>query len=119
MPQMKEAKMKGHNGPSILCAVLLFGAVFVSPTFAAMDKVDDAELARANASVTGAVRPITVPDGGTFDKTVLVFSPSVSNAGEGFSLNTPNSGQEKWTYNLVTFNPNYWGGPITGVRSSR
>jgi len=33
-------------------AVLCF--VFLSPAFAAMDKIDEAELARTNASVTGA-----------------------------------------------------------------
>ena len=52
--------MKGYNGLSILCAVLLFSAVLVSPAFAdrkalADNKtVDDAELAQANASVTAA-----------------------------------------------------------------
>jgi hypothetical protein len=52
--------MKGYNGPSILCAVLLFGAVLVSPAFADKKafedkkKIDDAELSQMNASVTGA-----------------------------------------------------------------
>jgi hypothetical protein len=45
--------MKGYNGPSILCAVLLFGAVIVSSAFAEMKQVDEAESARTNASVTG------------------------------------------------------------------
>ncbi|MGA2782292.1 MAG: hypothetical protein ABSF13_10285 [Smithella sp.] len=45
--------MKGYNGPSIVCAVLLFGAVLVSPAFADKKKVDDADLAQINASVTG------------------------------------------------------------------
>ncbi len=50
----KEAEMKGYNGSSILCAVLLFGAILVSPVLAGMGKVDDAELSQINASVTGA-----------------------------------------------------------------
>ena len=46
--------MKRYNGLSIHCAVLLFGAVLVSPAFAEMGKVDDADLSQINASVTGA-----------------------------------------------------------------
>ena len=46
--------MKGYNGSSILCAVLLFSAVLVYPVFAGMGKVDDAELSQIKASVTGA-----------------------------------------------------------------
>jgi len=46
--------MKGYNGSSILCAVLLFGVVLVYPAFAEMGKVDDAELSQINVSVTGA-----------------------------------------------------------------
>jgi hypothetical protein len=46
--------MKGYNGLSIFCAVLLFGAVLVSPAFADKKKVDEADLARINASLTGA-----------------------------------------------------------------
>lgn len=46
--------MKGHYEPSVICAVLLFGAVLVSPAFADMKKVDEKELSRTNASVTGA-----------------------------------------------------------------
>ena len=45
--------MKGYNVTSIVCAVLLFGAVLVSPAFADKKKVDDADLAKMNASVTG------------------------------------------------------------------
>jgi hypothetical protein len=54
MPQRKETEMKEHNAPSIICAVLLFGAVFVSPVFAERQKVDEAELARVKVAVTGA-----------------------------------------------------------------
>ena len=54
MPQRKEAEMKGYNGPSILCAALLFGALLIAPAFAEMKKANEAEMAKANASVTGA-----------------------------------------------------------------
>ena len=54
MPQRKEAKMKGYNGPLILCAALLFGALLIAPAFAEMKKADESELSRTNASVTGA-----------------------------------------------------------------
>ena len=46
--------MKGYNGPSILCAVLMFGALLIAPAFAEMKKAGDAEMAKTNASVTGA-----------------------------------------------------------------
>jgi hypothetical protein len=112
--------MKGYNGPSILCAILLFGAVLVFPAFADMEKVDEAELARTNSSVTGASDKDSnagaVSVGGTFDKTVRVFSPSDSKASEGFSLNLPSPGPETWMYNFGATNPNYIGS-LTGVKS--
>lgn len=112
--------MKRHNSPSILCVVLLFGAVLVCPAFADMEKVDEAELARTNVSVIGASdkdwNAGAVSADGTFDKTVRVFSPSESKASEGFSLNLPSPGPETWTYNYGAFNPNYYGS-ITGVIS--
>ena len=46
--------MKGYNGPLILCAALLFGAILVSPAFADMKKVDETDLSQIKASVTGA-----------------------------------------------------------------
>ena len=46
--------MKGYNGPLILCAALLFGALLIAPAFAEMKKADESELSRTNASVTGA-----------------------------------------------------------------
>jgi hypothetical protein len=52
--------MKRHNGLSILCSVLLFGAVLVSSAFADRKaiadnkKVDETELAEVKASLTGA-----------------------------------------------------------------
>ena len=46
--------MKGYNGPSIICAALLFGALLIAPAFAEVKKADEAELAKTNASMTGA-----------------------------------------------------------------
>ena len=112
--------MKGYNGPSILCAIFLFGAILVSPAFAEMEKVDAADLSQINASVTGASdkdwNASAVSAGGTFDKTVRVFSPPDSKASEGFSLNLPSPGPETWTYNFGVTNPNYVG-ILTGVKS--
>lgn len=36
--------MKGFKGLTIFCAVLLLGAILISPAFADMDKVADKEL---------------------------------------------------------------------------
>jgi len=99
MPQRKETEMKEHNGPSIICAVLLFGAVLVSPAFADMKKVDERELSRTNASVTGAsvkdqlagvakveINPETLQVSETLNKDAD-FSPLVSKTTESIGLN--------------------------------
>jgi hypothetical protein len=116
----KEAEMKGYNDPSILCAILLFGAVLVSPAFAEMEKVDDTDLSQINASVTGASdkdsNAGSVSAFGTFDNTVRIFYPWDSKASEGFSPNVPSLGPETWTYNFGANNPNYFGS-LTGVKS--
>ena len=112
--------MKGYNGPSILCAIFLFGAILVSPAFADMEKVDEAELAQTNASVTGASDKHSnvgaVSTGGTFDKTQWVVYPSDSKVSEGFSPNVPSLGPETWTFNFGANNPNYFGS-MSGVKS--
>ena len=101
MPQRKETEMKEHNGPSIICAVLLFGAVLVSPAFADMKKVDERELARANASVTGASvkdpvvgvakvevnPPDTLQVSETLNKDAIFPTPSVSKTTDSIGLN--------------------------------
>jgi hypothetical protein len=116
----KEAEMKGYNDPSILCAILLFGAVLVSPAFAEMEKVDDTDLSQINASVTGASDKDSnagaVSAFGTFDNTVRIFYPWDSKASEGFSLNVPSLGPETWMYNFGANNPNYFGS-LAGVKS--
>jgi len=112
--------MKGYNGPSILCAIFLFGAILVSPAFAEMEKVDAADLSQINASVTGASdkdsNAGSVSAFGTFDNTVRIFYPWDSKASEGFSLNVPSVGPETWTYNFGANNPNYFGS-LSGVKS--
>ena len=45
--------MKAYNTSSVLCFILLFGAILVSPAFAGMGAIDDAELSKINVS-TGA-----------------------------------------------------------------
>jgi len=45
--------MKGYSSLTIFCAVLLFGAILISPAFADMDKVADKELGKAQAYVKG------------------------------------------------------------------
>jgi hypothetical protein len=52
--QRKEHKMKGFKGLTIFCAVLLLGAILISPAFADMDKVADKELGQTQAYVKGA-----------------------------------------------------------------
>ena len=46
--------MKGFKGLTIFCAVLLFGAILISPAFADMDKVADKELGQTQAYVKEA-----------------------------------------------------------------
>ena len=82
MPQRKEAEMKGYNGPSILCAALLFGALLIAPAFAEMKKVDDAEMAKANASVTGASVKDQIVDA---EKDVLKQEEEALQASETFN----------------------------------
>ena len=59
--------MKGYNGPSILCAIFLFGAVLVSPAFADMKKVEKKVLAQTNASVKGVSVKKKIVDTGKMD----------------------------------------------------
>ncbi len=105
--------IKKYFLPCFLPVIAILCFVFLSPAFAEMKKVDEAELARTNASVTGASdkdwNAGAVSVDGTFDKTLPVFFPSDSNASEGFSLNVHSSGPETGTYNYGAYNPNYVG----------
>jgi hypothetical protein len=106
-------RIKKYFLPCFLPVIAILCFVFLSPAFADMKKVDEADLARTNASVTGASvqdwNTGAVSDDGTFDKTVRVFSPSDSKASGGFSLNVPSLGPETGTYNYGAYNPNYVG----------
>lgn len=104
-------RIKKYFLPCFLPVIAVLCFVFLSPAFADMEKVDEAELARANASVTGASNKdwnaSAVSAGGTLDKTVLNLYPPDSKA-SGFSL-LPSLGPETGTYNYGAFNPNYVG----------
>ncbi len=108
--------MKGFNGPSVLCAALLFSVFLIAPTFAEMKKVDDAELAKTKASVTGAsvkdVKDGVVTDSRIFDRYLPVFSLPGSTAHEGLIM-IPYT--ETWTYTFGSDNPTHWGGTINGT----
>jgi hypothetical protein len=107
----------------VICAVLLLGAVLVSPAFADMKKVDETELARANASVTGAPikEPVASVDKNTvlqetlvtFDKRDAVFSPSVNKEINSVNLNI--NGQETFNFYFGPSNMSITGG-ITSVK---
>jgi hypothetical protein len=114
--------MKGYNCPSILCADLLFGAVLVSPAFAEMKKVDNAEMAKTKASVTGASvkdwKDNPVLDSKTFDKTLPVFTPLERNVSEAFGMELPGM-PGTWTNTFGGVgvggdNPYIWRGTTTG-----
>ncbi len=105
--------MKEHNSPSIICALLLLGAVLVSPAFAEMEKVDEAELAQTNASITGAsvqnwiagadngaIRPDMVQPTGTMEEKGVAYSPVATKAMEGITLHLDQIGQEVFTFNF-------------------
>jgi hypothetical protein len=113
-------RIKKYFLPFFLPVIAVLCFVFLSPAFADMKKVDEAELARANASVTGASdknwKAGAVSADGTLDKTVLVLSPPDSKVSEGFSLNVP-MGPETTYYSHPWANNGtnqlYWGGGTT------
>ena len=121
--------MKGYNGSSILCAVLLFVAVIVSPVLADMGKVDDAELSQINASVTGASVKKQIncveKDGTcqgmeqnrvTSDNVAAVSSPAVrSNTYEAIDLNMNINGQTTFNFYSGGMTSTMTGG-ITSVK---
>jgi hypothetical protein len=121
--------MKGHQGTSIFCATMLFGAVLVSPAFAQMTKVDEAELARANASVTGesvknntiaAEKAAAVQDSVTTGNLATgesVLIPS-NNALESVGISLNIKGQETFTFRVDRSRSEVTGG-VTGVTPHR
>ncbi|PKN88942.1 MAG: hypothetical protein CVU51_02720 [Deltaproteobacteria bacterium HGW-Deltaproteobacteria-1] len=121
--------MKGHQGTSIIYATMLFGAVLVSPAFAQMTKVDEAELARANASVTGesvknntiaAEKAATVQESvttGNLAKGNSVLVP-YDNSLESVGISLNIKGQETFTFRVDRSRSEVTGG-VTGVTPHR
>ena len=104
---------------AVLCFVLL------APAFAGMKKVDEAELSRTNASVTGAsikdqivgdenVRVETWQAIGTIDKGDAGFSLSLGKA-EGTSVDMNINGQKTFQFYMGPSTTNMTGG-ITSVK---
>jgi hypothetical protein len=126
MSQREETEMKGHYDPSIICAVLLFGTVLVSPAFADMKKVDETELAQANASVTGASiqEPVASVDKNTVlqendprqNGTEHISSPAVNKPMVGTGLNLNISGQETFNFYFGGSNSTVTGPGVTPVK---
>ena len=116
--KMMKMRIKKYFLPCFLPVIAVLCFVLPAPAFADMKKVDEAELAGANASVTGASdkdwNASAVSAGGTLDKTILDSSPPDSKA-SGFSV-LPSRGPETWTYmqGCPTCNGS---GLITGSRS--
>ena len=123
-----DAATKGYNGPSILCAALLFGALLIAPAFAEMKKDDEAEMAKANASVTGASvkdqivyaekdvlnqKKEALRASETFNKDVNV-PPSVS---KNNSMDTYVSGHKASNVGFEGLNVIITGGSITPAKS--
>ena len=119
-------RIKKYFLPCFLPAIAVMCFVLLSPAFADMEKVDEAELARANASVTGAsvndqivsveknvVSQETCQTCGT-DTGGAVFSPSVSKETNVVSLNIKGQG----TFNFIFggWNSNMTGG-VTSVKT--
>ena len=113
--------------PALIIPVIAVLCFFpLAPAFADMKKVDEAELARANASVTGAsvkdqtgvvekaaVSPELWRDSGTLDKDGAVISPSLGKA-EGTSVDMNINGQGTLHFYRGETNMNMTGG-ITSV----
>ena len=130
MPPQDEFDMKIMRIPSIISLLFLIGAILYSPASAEMKKVDEAELARTNAPMSGSasiknrntdakgnvIRVETEPAIIIADKGISPLSMSGQKAMEGGSLNLNISGQETWQFNFGGFNANYYGG-ITGVKT--
>ena len=104
---------------AVLCFVLLV------PAFAGMKKVDEAELSRTNASVTGApvkdqnvgienVLPETWQAIRTVDTGDAGFSPSLGKA-EGTGVDTNINGQKTFQFFMGPTTTNLTGG-ITSVK---
>ena len=113
-------RIKKYFLPCFLPVIAVLCFLLLAPAFADMKKVDEAELARANASVTGASDKDSnagaVSAVGTPDKTVLNLYPPDSKDSNSFSLNVPLGAEttyywHPWANNGT--NQLYWGGGTT------
>ena len=121
--------MKERQGISIFCVALLLCAVLVSPSFGQMMKVDEEELARANASVTGASvknQGVAAEKGATVQDSVttgnLAKGESVlvpyDNSLESVGISLNIKGQETFTFRVDRIHSETIGG-VTGVTPHR
>ena len=127
---MMKMWIKKYFLPCFLSVIAVLCFVFLSPAFADMKEVDEAELARANASVTGASvqdQIVGVEKGAVSPEMCQAcgtgtgnagFSPSVSKAMERISLDLNIKGQTTFQFYLGPTTTNVTGG-ITSVKPLR
>ena len=124
--KMMKMRIKKYFLPCFLPVITVLCFVLIAPAFAEMKKVDEAELARANASVTGeavpdqiigvekgAVSPETWKASGT-NTADAVLSPPVSTESAFVSLNI--TGQETFKFGMTGVNSTVTGGVITSSK---
>ena len=119
-------RIKKYFLPCFLPVIAVLCFVFLSPAFADMKKVDETELAQANASVTGASikEPIVSVDKNTvlwendhlINSTERVFSPVVNKATEAINLNLNINGQETFNFYFEKGNSTITGPGITPAK---
>ena len=119
-------RIKKYFLPCFLPIIAVLSFVLIAPAFAEMKKVDEAELARANASVTGEAVPdqiIGVEKGAGSPETWkasgtntgdAVLSPPVSTESAFMSLNI--NGQETFKFGISGMNSNVTGGVISSAK---
>jgi len=125
--KMMKMRIKKYFLPCFLPVIAVLSFVLIAPAFAEMKKVDEAELARANASVTGAsvpeqiigvekdvVSPETWKASGTNNTGDAVLSPPVSTESAFMSLNI--NGQETFKFGISGMNSNVTGGVISSAK---
>jgi hypothetical protein len=120
-------RIKKYFLPCFLPVITVLSFVLPAPAFADMKKVDEVELARANASVTGASVPadqiIGVEKGAVSPETWkasgtntgdAVLSPPVSTESAFLSLNI--NGQETFKFGITGVNSTVTGGVVTSAK---
>jgi len=121
--------MKVNQNTSVFCAAILFCTILASPAFSQMKKVDESELAQANASVTGESiknQTVAAEKGAAVPETVttgnLAQGNSVlvpyNNAAESVGISLNIKGQETFTFRVDRAQSETRGG-VTGVTPHR